>query len=68
MAMRKLINKLRYLLLTKTELKLICMSAVITEEYIKSRTFRRMIDKTPIGDYIKQTLNNWDNEAKGDKN
>lgn len=66
--MRKLINKVRYFLLTPTELKLLRISAVITEEYIKSRTFRRMIDKTPIGDYIKQTLNNWENEAQGDKN
>jgi len=62
--MRKLINKIRYIMLTKTERKLIGISAMLTEEYIRSRTFRRMMDKTQVGDYIKQTINNWQDETK----
>jgi hypothetical protein len=55
-------TKVRWMLLTKTERKMMGISATITQEFTRSRTFRRTMEGTPLGDVIKNTLNNWDNE------
>ena len=52
-------TKLRWMLLTKTERKMMGVSAIITEEYTKSRAFRRSLEGTSLGAYIKETLKNW---------
>jgi hypothetical protein len=52
-------TKVRWMLLTKTERKMMGISTMITEEYIRSRTFRRELNGTTMGDMIKDTLKNW---------
>jgi hypothetical protein len=52
-------SKVRWMLLTKTERKMMGISASITEEYTKSRAFRRELAGTPLGDMIKNTLKDW---------
>ncbi len=55
-------TSVRWFLLTKTERKMMGISASITQEFTRSRTFRRTMEGTPLGDMIKNTLNNWENE------
>jgi len=57
--LREYKRKFRYLFLTDTEKKMMSLSAKITEEYIQSREFRRMMAKCGFDRTIKQMLNEW---------
>lgn len=52
-------TKVRWMLLTKTEKRMMGLSAHLTEQYTRSRTFRRTMEGTPLGDAIKQTIKDW---------
>jgi hypothetical protein len=56
---QKLKRKLRYLFLTDTEKRMISLSAKITDEYIQSREFRRLMKKCGFDKTIEKMLNEW---------
>jgi hypothetical protein len=46
--------------LTDAEKKMISVSAKITDEYIKSRKFRRVMDQCGFGKHITKLLEEWE--------
>ncbi len=59
---RKFIAKFRMRKLSINQKYLLMLGAEILDEYQSNRTFRRQMDKTKFGDYIKNTIKNWNNE------
>jgi predicted transcriptional regulator len=62
--MRKIISKILrkrgYRKYSIAELKTMNIGIVITQEYITSRKFRRIMNESEIGSFIKDTLSEWE--------
>lgn len=62
--MRKIISKILrnrgYRKYSIAELKTMNIGIIITQEYIKSRKFRRLMNDSDVGSFIKDTLSEWE--------
>ena len=56
---KRLFRKRRYKGLNEHDKWLLSLGVEITNEYINSRSFRRVLDKTPYGQVIKAKIHNW---------
>lgn len=59
---KKFIARFRMRGLSINQKFLLVLGAEILDEYQKNRTFRRQIDKTRFGDYIKNRIKTWNHE------
>lgn len=56
---KKFLRKRGYRKYSIAELKTMNIGIVITQEYIRSRKFRRLMNESEVGKYIKDTLSEW---------
>ena len=57
---KKILAKRGYRKLSIAELKTMNVGIVLTEEYIRNRKLRRLLRETEIGEFVKQTIKEWE--------
>lgn len=62
----KFLQKIRIKRITNSEMKMMSIGVMVTEQYINSRKFRRTIKDTKISNYIEETLNDWGQTTKNE--
>ena len=60
--LKKFIARFRMRNLSINQKFLLVLGAEILDEYQINRTFRRQMDKTKFGNYIKNRIKNWNHE------